>query len=98
MTATTIVVTGDLVLDHHLYEGERSNPNDDCGRGLHEHLEWGGAALLDRLLQAYEANEIVKERRDKERKDLEKKGFRFGPRFSRASPVANCRSQIRPVI
>lgn len=50
----TILVTGDLVLDHHLYEGTSPDPHNSHERPLSSLVEWGGASLLYRLLQQVE--------------------------------------------
>jgi hypothetical protein len=53
-----ILITGDLVLDHHLYEGTCPNPYQDHERGLTSLVEWGGADLLRRLLNEIERQEL----------------------------------------
>ncbi len=50
-TPSTVLVTGDIVLDHHIYEGERLRLRDETQRGLHIVRETGGAALTQRLIQ-----------------------------------------------
>ncbi len=47
----TLIVTGDVVVDHHLYEGERPRPTTDGRRGVHVVREVGGAAILKRLIE-----------------------------------------------
>jgi hypothetical protein len=47
-----ILVTGDVVLDHHIYTGERLHLNDETSRGLSVVMETGGAALTQRLVAA----------------------------------------------
>ena len=51
--ARTILVTGDVVVDHHIYIGEqRSWTEIDCGkRQTFEYVELGGAAMIERLLR-----------------------------------------------
>ncbi len=49
-TIRNIVVTGDLVIDHHIYEGERHWPALERARGVAECRELGGADLVCRLL------------------------------------------------
>jgi hypothetical protein len=52
MNATkTVLVTGDIVLDHHIYEGERLRLLDDRSRGVHTWEEFGGAAMTQKLIQ-----------------------------------------------
>lgn len=49
----TILVTGDVVVDHHLYIGcqpKAVSPGADDPQTI-EHIEFGGAALIERLLQ-----------------------------------------------
>lgn len=45
-----VLVTGDFVLDHHIYEGRRRHYGDRRHRGVHEVEELGGAALVHYLL------------------------------------------------
>jgi len=47
-----VVVAGDIIVDHHIYEGEREKPTILNHRGLREVRETGGAAVLYRLLNA----------------------------------------------
>ena len=54
MQPPSILVTGDLVLDHHLYEGARPDPQSTSERALVSLTEWGGAELLCRLLRQVE--------------------------------------------
>ncbi len=46
----SIIVTGDVVIDHHLYKGERDTPTTEQKSGLRDFAEQGGAAVLTRLL------------------------------------------------
>ena len=48
----SVVVTGDLVLDHHLYEGDRAAFHERSSRGTHLLEEIGGSLLTHRLIQA----------------------------------------------
>ena len=50
-TSAKILVTGDYVLDHHIYEGRRHHYGDCRNRGVHEVEELGGAAPIHYLLQ-----------------------------------------------
>ena len=45
-----VVIAGDIIVDHHLYEGERSSPSLDGKRGVRVTRELGGAVLIERLL------------------------------------------------
>src|SRR5262245_28129064 len=47
---STIVVSGDVVVDHHLYEGERDSPTTEHRRGVRDWCELGGAVLLKETL------------------------------------------------
>jgi hypothetical protein len=49
-TAFNLIVTGDLVVDHHIYEGERHWPAQERARGLKAWRELGGADLTRKLL------------------------------------------------
>ena len=49
-TQFDIVVTGDVVVDHHIYEGERHTPSVEHKRGVRAWRELGGADLVRRLL------------------------------------------------
>lgn len=48
----TVLVTGDVLVDHHIYEGERHRVSAKTLRGLRCVREWGGACLVERLLGA----------------------------------------------
>lgn len=50
--AAKVLVTGDFVLDHHIYEGRRHHFGDLRHRGVREVEELGGAALVHYLLAA----------------------------------------------
>jgi hypothetical protein len=45
-----IVVAGDVLIDHHIYAGERSSPAERDRRGVREVIRYGGAHLLKRLI------------------------------------------------
>ncbi len=47
-----IVIVGDVVVDHHVYEGERLDPSSTEARGVTVVRELGGAKALCRLLEA----------------------------------------------
>ena len=45
-----LIVAGDVVVDHHIYEGERRAPTVEDKRGVRDWRELGGADLVRRLL------------------------------------------------
>jgi len=45
-----LIVTGDVLIDRHLYTGERATPTTRDRRGVREKCELGGAHLLHRLI------------------------------------------------
>ncbi|HEV7902440.1 MAG TPA: RyR domain-containing protein [Pyrinomonadaceae bacterium] len=49
---SSIVVTGDIVLDRHIYGGERYTLGDHSARGTHMKEEPGGAVLTCRLIKS----------------------------------------------
>ncbi len=49
-TVRKILVTGDVIVDHHLYKGNRLQPGRQGGRGTQLQTSPGGAALLYALL------------------------------------------------
>jgi hypothetical protein len=49
-TASGVLVTGDVVVDHQIYEGRRHHFNQPSGDGVHVHAALGGAALVADLL------------------------------------------------
>ena len=67
------LVAGDIVVDRHIYEGERLNLRDQSKRGTHWVEEAGGAALTQRLIEAVFAADVAERRRvwraKRERKD-----------------------------
>ena len=52
MDKKTIVVTGDVVSEHHLYAGDRVSPDEDGRPGTVVREQLGGAAFLHALLDA----------------------------------------------
>lgn len=46
-----IVLTGDVVVDHHIYHGERDSPPTEHRRGVRDWCELGGAVLLKETLE-----------------------------------------------
>ena len=52
MTSQNIVVTGDFVLDHHIYEGDRHHYGDSARDGVKIKQQLGGAALVHDILEA----------------------------------------------
>lgn len=53
--ARAIVVTGDFLVDHHIYEGRRHHFGDQESRGVCVKDELGGGALIHRLLLEIQA-------------------------------------------
>lgn len=51
-TPPSILVTGDIVVDHHLYEGGRLDHRDETVNGVHLVREFGGAVLIQKLIGA----------------------------------------------
>jgi hypothetical protein len=47
----TVVVAGDVVVDHHIYEGTRDKPYAHAMQGTAIHQEAGGAKLLFKILE-----------------------------------------------
>ena len=47
-----LLVTGDVILDHHIYEGRRATPQAPSGGGSHHQVVPGGAMLTYQLLDA----------------------------------------------
>ena len=83
---TRILVSGDVVVDNHLYVGERRKPFSG-GRGTRLERVWGGAKLTHGILKhlasamaAEQARCIAKEVNecDKAQKKLEEKGYKAG--------------------
>jgi hypothetical protein len=62
-----IVVVGDVVVDHHVYEGERTSPSATQSRGVQVKRETGGAHALTRLISemgnAFRESRIQRQRR-----------------------------------
>lgn len=48
---TTILVTGDFLIDHHIYEGRRHHFGDQGSPGVCVTEQLGGAALVHHLLR-----------------------------------------------
>lgn len=51
----TILVTGDFVIDHHIYEGRRHHFGDPASHGVCVKEELGGVGLIHRLLEGCHA-------------------------------------------
>ncbi len=49
--AFAILVSGDVIVDHHIYEGERGRPTTEQQRGVRDRHELGGAALVQKTLK-----------------------------------------------
>jgi hypothetical protein len=70
-----IIVTGDVVVDHHIYEGERFAPAAEDKRGVRAWRELGGADLVRRLLVelfAAAEKQAAEEKAAKEKAEKEK--------------------------
>lgn len=71
-----IVVAGDVVVDHHVYEGERTNPAETNCRGVKVIREFGGAKALAELIKeviATQKAELAEARKRAEEDYLEQK-------------------------
>lgn len=70
---SSVLVTGDIVIDRHIYEGDRFTLRDQSNRGTHSVEEAGGAAVTQRLIEAVFAADVVERRlrweADPQRKD-----------------------------
>lgn len=88
----SIIVSGDIVLDRHIYEGERGNLQDQSPRGTHLVEEIGGAAITQRLLAAiFDADYREQHGRWKESAALAKKsGAKATAEPQRAICVLGC--------
>lgn len=72
----SVIVAGDIVLDRHIYEGERLLLQDKSQRGTHLVEEAGGAAITQRLIAAVFAGDSSRgreARRDASKKDQKNK-------------------------
>jgi len=75
---SSVLVTGDIVVDRHIYKGERTLLPDQSPRGTHLLEEAGGAAITQRLITAVfetdlkERRALWKEAVRKARKDRKK--------------------------
>ena len=81
----TVLVVGDIVVDHHIYEGERLRLLDDKSRGVHVVEELGGAALTARLIQAL----FERERPEAEARWEARLGYDISEASGAASHVPN---------
>ena len=54
-----ILVTGDVVLDHNLYAGQRSTPDSAAALGMLHRTHPGGALLTHGLLEAMERSIVT---------------------------------------
>ena len=52
MSTKHIVVVGDIIVDNHIYEGERAKPTARGERGVRVFKQSGGAAIISQLLDA----------------------------------------------
>lgn len=51
MATKSILVTGEFILDHHIYEGQRHHYGDRVEDGVKVHPQIGGAALVHQILE-----------------------------------------------
>ena len=51
MTAQNILITGDFILDNHIYEGQRNDYGDATSLGVHLCRQLGGAALVHQIVE-----------------------------------------------
>ena len=58
-TPLSVLVTGDIVIDLHVYEGDRLTLSDHPSRGTRLVEETGGAALSHRLISAVFAADLA---------------------------------------
>ena len=50
--ATTILISGDVTVDHHIYHGGLASPSLDASKGVQAVVENGGAIVLGALIVA----------------------------------------------
>lgn len=79
-TTFNLIVTGDLVVDHHIYEGERHWPAQERARGLRAWRELGGADLTRNLLA--ETFKTERAKAEKEIADIEAAATKEGVKVS----------------
>jgi hypothetical protein len=89
-TAFNLLVAGDVVVDHHIYEGERSTPTVDAKRGVRDWRELGGADLVRRLLA--ELFVKAKELADQDRAAKEKEAENL-PAEKRAAKIESIKKE-----
>ena len=64
MTTRHVLITGDFVLDNHIYQGHRNYYGDAASRGVHLVSQLGGAALVHRILEALLTKKKVNPEKD----------------------------------
>lgn len=76
---TSVLVTGDIIIDRHIYEGDRGVLQDQSTQGTHLVAEPGGAALTQQLIAAvFDAD--LEERRELWQREVEKAAKESNPR------------------
>ncbi len=85
-----LLVAGDVVVDHHIYEGERRAPTVEDRRGVRDWRELGGADLVSRLLA--ELFVRAKELADQELAAKEKEAKTKPPK-ERAEALESCKKK-----
>ena len=69
---THVLITGDFVLDNHIYQGHRNYYGDAASRGVHLVSQLGGAALVHRILEA-----LISKDTDKSDKPVDESEFEW---------------------
>ena len=69
MTTRHFLITGDYVLDNHIYQGHRNHYGDAASRGVHFVSQLGGAALVHSILEALLKKKAKTEKDEKIKKD-----------------------------
>lgn len=86
---SSIVVTGDIVLDRHIYGGERYTLGDHSARGTHMKEEPGGAVLTYRLIKSVLAAEFGATPQPEQKADADE-GCEWDANNSAAPSVPTC--------
>ena len=73
-----LLVTGDVVLDHNIYNGKRSNPGSEARLGTHHILLPGGAMLSYQILKHLGKNKQPENNGSPDRRVLLKSDILFG--------------------
>ena len=84
-----IIVTGDVVVDHHIYEGERQIPAIEHLRGVRAWRELGGADVVRRLLEELFKAAEKQSTEEKAKKEKEEKEKAEKDKAAGIAPVAD---------